>query len=531
MHVYLVVAVVGTLIINAMINTLLKVVHSSRAWPVAGFSLLIGVLICSVAPAARADANISRETAQSGPVWLRDGVIYEIFPRDFSPAGNLNGVTAKLDELQNLGVTVLWIMPIQPIGEKSRKGEYGSPYSIRDYYAVDPDYGTLDDFNRLVEEAHKRKLKVIMDLVADHTSWDSVMITNKDFYKQDAQGNIISPAPGWLDVAGLNYANPQLRAYMIKMMEYWVRECDIDGYRCDVAPMVPVDFWMEARAAIDKIKPDFMWLAEASEPQLLATAFNIDYDWPLMASLNAVVMASASASDLDATWEKERRLFPKRALHMQISDDHDESRAVARYGINGALAASALMFTLNGVPLLYNGMEVGDATESGDPALFEKLTIQWQPKGRPPLREIYRNLILLRKRYGACFCNDQVTWLPNSDQNDVVTFMREDDKDQFVVVINFSNRPVSGQIGLKDAENFKLSNRPVYGWIGLKEGENFKPSNRLVFGRIGLKEGENFKPVRVAGMPDDVTDNLPNFHLDGFGWRIYHRSATAATSK
>jgi cyclomaltodextrinase len=448
--------------------------------------LWLVVLLGSAGPRAWAGEDFSGVAAQSGPVWLRDGVIYEIFPRDFSPAGNLKGVTAKLDQLHQLGVTILWIMPIQPIGEKFRKGEYGSPYSIKDYYAVNPDYGTLEDFKQLVAQAHQRGMKVIMDWVADHTAWDSVMMEHPEFYKQDAAGKILPPIPDWTDVAGLNYANPQLRDYMIAMMTHWVRECDIDGCRCDVASMVPTDFWLKARAAIAQIKPDFMWLAEASEPGLLVKAFDIDYDWPLMATLNKVLMAGAPASDLEATWETGRREFPKGALHMRVSDDHDESRAVARFGVNGALAASALMFTLNGVPLLYNGMEVGDATESGDPALFDKLTIFWHPKGRPPLREIYQGLIRLRKQYAGCFCNDQVVWLRNSDEADVVAFMREDESDQFVVVINFSDRPVSG--------------------------------------RLKLKASNGFQPMHISGMPDGGTDGLPGFKLNGFEWRIYHRA-------
>ena len=495
-----------------MLSKLLSKASSHAAFRAAHYCLLLGVWLGAIGAVARADGDFSSETAEPAPAWLRDGVLYEIFPRDFSPSGNLNGVTAKLDQLHQLGVTVLWIMPIQPIGEKFRKGEYGSPYAIRDYYAIDPDYGTLDDFKRLVAEAHKHGLKVIMDLVADHTAWDSVLIkppvavlespraranhTIRDnvmtkhpgFYKQDANGKILSPVPEWTDVAGLNYANPQLRAYMITMMKYWVQTCDIDGYRCDVASMVPTDFWMEARAAIGKTKPDFMWLAEASEPELMTQAFDIDYDWPLMASLNKVLMDGAPASDLEHTWTKSWREFPKGTLHMRVSDDHDESRAVARFGVNGALAASALMFTLDGVPLLYNGMEVGDATESGDPALFDKLTIFWQPKGRPPLRDIYRGLINLREHYASCFCNNRVTWLRNSDENNVVTFMRSDGTNEFIVAINFSNRPVSGQVELKD--------------------------------------GGGFKPVPISGLVDPPAGELPQFQLNGFDWQIYHRAAT-----
>ncbi|MEJ0089506.1 MAG: alpha-amylase family glycosyl hydrolase [Limisphaerales bacterium] len=430
-------------------------------------------------------ADAAKLPARTSPAWLRDGVIYEIFPRDFSAAGDLKGVTAKLDQLKDLGVTVLWIMPIHPIGEKCRKGDYGSPYSIRDYYAVDPNYGTLDDFKSLVTEAHKRNLKVVMDLVANHTSWDSVMMTNKDFYKQDESGNVISPEPGWSDVAGLNYKNPQLREYMIAMLKYWIKTCDIDGYRCDVAWGVPMDFWEQARAALEKSKPDIMMLAEASQPDLLTNAFNVDYSWPLLHALNDVVAHGAPATKLQATWEENTRLFPSNSLHLTISDDHDEARAVARFGIQGALAASALMFSLDGVPLLYNGMEVGDATESGDPALFDKLPIVWNPRERPPLREIYRSLIQLRKKYPA-FYNNRVVWLKNSDPANLVTLMRLDEKDEFVVVINFSNRPV--------------------------------------IGKVDVMNSEEFKPVQISGLKLPSGNNFPQFQLGGFEWRIYHRT-------
>jgi cyclomaltodextrinase / maltogenic alpha-amylase / neopullulanase len=438
---------------------------------------------------AQADGDLSSSTARTAPQWLRDGVIYEIFPRDFSPAGDLNGVTAHLDDLTNLGVSILWIMPIHPIGGKFRKGDFGSPYSIKDYYAVDPNYGTLDDFKRLVAEAHRRGLKVIMDLVANHTAWDSVMMKHPEFYKQDASGKILPPVPEWTDVAGLNYANPQLRDYMITMMKYWVQTCDIDGFRCDVAFNVPTDFWEQARAALAKVKPDIMLLAEASKPELLTQAFDVDYDWPLLGTLNKVIVESAPASDIRHTWENSRQQFPKGTLHMRISDDHDETRAVARFGLHGALAASVLMFTLDGVPLLYNGMEVGDATESGDPALFDKLSIGWHPhqSERPPLRDIYRALINLRKQY-PCFENDRVAWLHNSDENDVVTFMRSDDTDEFIVVINFSNRPVAG--------------------------------------RVQMKDGKGFRTVQIPTMPDGGADGLPSFHLNGFEWQIYHRAVT-----
>ncbi len=151
------------------------------------------------------------KAARSSPQWVRDGVVYEVFPRNFSAEGNFNGITARLDELKDLGVTVLWLMPINPLGQKMRKGTIGSPYAVRDYYAINPDYGTEADLKRLITEAHKRGLKVIIDIVANHTAWDSVLMEHPEFYKQDANGKIIPPVKEWTDVAGLNYSNPKLR--------------------------------------------------------------------------------------------------------------------------------------------------------------------------------------------------------------------------------------------------------------------------------------------------------------------------------
>jgi cyclomaltodextrinase / maltogenic alpha-amylase / neopullulanase len=335
-------------------------------------------------------------------------------------------------------------------------------------------------------------MRVIMDLVANHTAWDNVMMAHPDFYKQDSQGHVIPPMPEWTDVAGLNYNNLQLRAYMLAMLKYWVQTADVDGFRCDVAYAVPTDFWEQARAELTKIKPDIMMLAEASKPELLTNAFDIDYSWPLLATMNNVMTHDAPASDIKRSWEDSMQQFPRGALHMRISDDHDEERAVARYGVNGALAASALMFTLDGVPLLYNGMEVGDATESGDPALFYKLPIFWHPKERPPLRSIYHDLIEMRKIYPA-LSSSQLIWLTNSDPSKIVSFLRQDDKDEFVVLVNLSNRPESGTLTVDGASEFK--------------------------------------EMSIKGLPDAIIDNPTHFQLDGFGWRIYHRNVIKLASQ
>lgn len=448
-------------------------------------SLLVLGLTLARLPAHAADAPPAAGT--KSPEWLRKSVVYEIFPRQFSPAGNFAGITARLDELQNLGVDILWLMPIHPIGEQMRKGTVGSPYAVKDYYAIHPDYGTADDFKRLVAEAHRRGLKVIMDIVAGHTAWDSVLMSrHPEFYKKDASGKIIPPNPGWTDVAGLDYENKELRRYMTDMLKHWVREFGVDGFRCDVAFAVPIEFWEQARAELEQIHPEVIMLADAnSAPNLLAKAFNMDYSGSLYWAQNRVLSGLSPATFLRQSWANTRKQFAPDALHLRFSDNHETTRSVARFGVNGALIAQVLMLTLDGVPLFYNGMEVGDATESNDPALFEKMPVFWNPSGRPPLRDIYRQLIKLRKAHPA-FANDTVTWLENSAPAEVVTFQRADDKDEFVVCINYSSRAVSGSLEVPNAEKFKA--------------------------------------LKFDGMPPVPTTALPEFQLEGYEWRLYHRA-------
>ena len=245
---------------------------------------------------------------------------------------------------------------------------------------------------------------------------------------------------------------------------------------------ISTDFWEQVRAALTPVKPDIMMLAEASKPELLTNAFDIDYAWPLHGTLNEVLLNGKPATELRRSWEESLRQFPQGSLHLRFSDNHDETRAVARFGIRGALAAEVLMLTLDGVPLLYNGMEVGDATESGDPALFEKLPVFWSPKERPPLRVIYRDLIRLRKAHAA-FRSGEVMWVKNSKEENVVSFERRAGTEAFLVVINFSSRPCQVRVDGSDAKTFT--------------------------------------PMKLTGTRSD--GQLPNIELNGFEWRIYRR--------
>lgn len=416
------------------------------AWAaLAGFGLLVPLgAAADGTPLDSPPRDYSQLAARSSPAWVHDGVIYEIFPRAFSGRGDFQGVTAQLDRLQQLGVNILWLMPIHPMGKQKRKGTLGSPYAVRDFYGIDPAYGTADDLHRLVGEAHKRNLKVIIDIVANHTAWDSVMMAHPDWYTHDPAGHIIPPNPDWTDVADLNYDNAGLRHYMQDMLVHWLRDFDLDGFRCDYAAGVPTDFWEAARAALSKAKPDIVMLAEADSPELLVKAFDVDYSWKLYGTLADVLQNGRPASSLRDTWLAEAAQYPRAALRMRFADNHDQHRAIARFGEPAALAATALMFTLDGVPMLYNGMEAGDTAESAAPALFEKLPVFWQnAELRPAFPRTLQQLIALR-RARAALRDGAVQWLHNSDESRVLTFARHTEGESIVVAINLSPQPFVG---------------------------------------------------------------------------------------
>ncbi|HVF57265.1 MAG TPA: alpha-amylase family glycosyl hydrolase [Pyrinomonadaceae bacterium] len=389
--------------------------------------------------------DFSKESARGDvPQWVRGGAFYEIFPRSFSARGDFAGVTAELDRLKELGVNILWLMPVHPTGQEKKKGTIGSPYAVRDYYAINPAYGTKDDLKRLVAEAHRRGLKVIIDIVANHTSWDSVLMSKPEFYTRDAAGKILPPVPDWADVADLNYDNPALRAYMLDVLKFWLREYDLDGFRCDVAGFVPTDFWERARAELEKVKPDIVLLAEWDSPDLLVKAFDADYAWSFFHALDDAAAGRKPASVVRAAWEEERGKFPRGALHMRFIDNHDERRAIARLGERGMLAASAVVLTLDGVPLVYNGTEVGDTAESGAPALFERLPIFWQiAERRPEFPRFFRQMLALR-RSSPALQQGEVVWVRNGDESRVVTYLRRAGDEEFLVAVNLSNEPFTG---------------------------------------------------------------------------------------
>lgn len=326
------------------------------------------------------------------PEWSRNATIYEVNIRQFTPEGTFNAFAEHLTRLKDMGVDILWLMPVHPIGEKNRKGTLGSYYSVRDYKGINPEFGTMDDFRNLVSRAHALGMKVIIDWVANHTSWDHAWIAeHPEWYTKDSLGNMVSPFD-WSDVADLNYDDKELWAAMTDALKFWVVEADIDGYRCDVAGMVPVEFWDQARAELDRIKPVFM-LAEAEEPQHHIRAFDMSYAWELHHIFNAIAKGEKNALALETYFLKQDTLFPKDAYRMLFTSNHDENSwqgtEFERMG-EGSVCMAVLTATMPGMPLIYNGQE---SAFNRRLKFFEKDSIDW---GDYRLEPFYRQLFTLK---------------------------------------------------------------------------------------------------------------------------------------
>ncbi len=374
--------------------------------------------------------------ARSSPEWVRDGIIYEIYPRSFSPEGTFAGIEKKLPELKQLGVTILWLMPIHPVGEVKRKGTLGSPYSVQDYYGINPEYGTMDDFKRLLHRAHVLGFHLIIDLVANHTSWDSKLIKeHPDWFTKDSTGKIISPNPDWTDVADLDYSHHELWQYMIDMMKYWVRDVGIDGFRCDVSELVPLPFWEEARAALDSIKP-VMMLSEGSDPAQHVKAFDVTYSWNIYDILSPMMTGKLTAYALDKELNREEVTFPQGSLRMRFSSNHDKNAwdnpDVVKFGEEGAKLAAVIVNTIPGIPLIYDGQEIGNPKKL---SLFEKTPINW--KGGDDFRKFYTRLFEIRREHPA-LRDGKMLRIPTYNDRYVYAFERIAGSDTILVVYNFS---------------------------------------------------------------------------------------------
>lgn len=376
------------------------------------------------------------------PSWSKDATIYQINTRQFTKQGTIHAAEQQLPRLQQLGVNILWLMPIQPIGVLHRKGRLGSPYSIKDYYAVNPELGTLADLKQFVHHAHQLGMHVILDWVANHTAWDNQLVTeHPEWYEKDYQGHF-TPTPwwDWSDVIDLNYDRPGLRKYMTEAMKYWIKVADVDGYRADVAGFVPVDFWNNVRAELDKIKPVFM-LAEWESRDLHKAAFDMTYAWSWYDAVHQIAQGQANLNKLFVYYSWNQSAFPKDAYRMVYTSNHDvnawENTMYQAFG-KALNATTVLQFTGQGLPLIYNGQEAGNAKRLN---FFERDPIHWQAS---PLQALYHTLIQLKKQYSALWNGHwgaTMVSIVNNVPMKVLSFVRKNQDNGVFVVINFTDQP------------------------------------------------------------------------------------------
>lgn len=341
-------------------------------------------------------------------VSLEEMILYEVFVRDFSEAGTFKALEGRLDELVDLGVNALWLMPIHPNGEVNAIGTYGSPYAVRDYTDVHPDFGSMGDFRDLVSACHVRGMRILIDWVPNHTAWDHPWISaHPDWYTQDAQGNIVHP-PGtnWQDVADLNYSSGALRAAMLDAMRFWIAEVGIDGFRCDYAEGLPQDFWEQAVAEMQAINPGVVMLAEGAAPWLHDAGMNMTYSWDGYGALRSVFVDGAAAHTLQISYEGEAAWLGPLDRRLRFSTNHDETSWDAPPptlygGQDAARCAQAIATFLPGTPLVYNGQEVGSTQVLN---LFERIPIDWST--HPEMRPWMSALLHARQSHPALLHGD-----------------------------------------------------------------------------------------------------------------------------
>jgi 1,4-alpha-glucan branching enzyme len=389
------------------------------------------------------------------PIWSKNLGIYEVNIRQYSEEGTFDAFAKDLPRVKELGVGILWLMPIHQIGEKNRKGTLGSYYAVKDYRSVSSDYGTIENFKNFVQQAHSMGLYVIIDWVANHTAWDHAWVTeHPEFYTKDSLGKMKPPVPDWQDVVELDFENKELRKVMIEDMKFWLKEADIDGFRCDVAGEVPNDFWKDAYTELFKVKPIFM-LAEAENPSLLENGFHASYGWEFHHIFNKIYKKELNASAIDTYFTKENTQHKPTAYRMYFIDNHDENSwngtIKERLG-DSFKAAFVLSSTVKGsFPLIYNGDEVGLDKRLN---FFEKDAIDWKKYASKnvDLPSFYKTLLDLKKAQPALWNGEfggEMVRLSEATDNQIYAFVREKDASKIIVIVNLSNK--NAKINLKNS--------------------------------------------------------------------------------
>jgi len=406
---------------------------------------------------------------------IKDSVIYEVNIRQYSESGTFEDFTKDIHKLKDLGVKIIWLMPIHPISETKRKGTLGSYYSISNYKEINPEFGNKDDFDKLISEAHKNEMYVILDWVANHTGWDHHWIkTNPEYYTKNSEGEITDPINpstgeswGWTDVADLNFDNMDMQEEMIKAMEYWVKEHNIDGYRLDAAHSCPPSFWRKSIDRVNRIKKVLM-LAESDGYHTggfeLIELFDMSYNWSGHHVLNNIYKKENNSNDLKENILRNIEDYSSEHILMNFTSNHDENTWAGtvfdRYG-NGAKAFAALTYFLPGIPLIYNGQEYGLEKRL---EFFEKDFI---PKKKSEFFDFYKNLNKLKKENNLLDIDPKIRFeIIETNNPDLVCFKRSKDGDSIYFIANLSERKQE----FKSKVNEKLSSLNVQTELSLASG-------------------------------------------------------------
>lgn len=436
-----------------------KCVRSRMCGAAVALSLALGSAVQSLG-AEPAKVNLSTLSARTSPAWLTQGVIYQIPLRAFTPEGTLRAAMKRLPAVAELGATVVYLCPIM-LSDDDTRPEFWSarqkasgtnnprnPYRIKDYGLVDPEYGTEADLRDFVAAAHKLNLRVLLDLVYFHCGPTSTLIDRPGFIQRDTAGKLVTG--GW-NFPRLNFKSQELRAYLWADMEHWVKDFQVDGFRCDVADAVPLDFWEEGRRRLDAIRRDLVLLSEGQRAADQVSAFDISYGFSWYNATAAVLTRSQPASSLRTIWEKQVAERPRGARFIRYTDNHDLANDLQRpdvaLGERAARAMSVVNFTLDGVPFLYNGQEIGDTSRH---SIYARWPVRWEaaclPKAQATL-EFYRKLCQLR-RSQAPLHSGSVTWVEHDQPESVLCFLRRAGDEQILTAVNLSNRAVKVRLDL-----------------------------------------------------------------------------------
>ena len=419
-----------------------------------GIGLILGIVSGGWAAEA-AKKSPAEGCARSSPAWLTEGVIYQIWLRSFTPEGTLKAAADRLAWIADLGATIVYLPPMQ-LADDDPRPEFWSPrqkasglnnprnpYRIQDYFRIDPEYGTEEDLHSFVQKAHQLGLRVLVDVVYLHCGPTSVLMDRPGFIQRDGLGKVrLGP---W-NFPLLDFSNPKVREYLWANMEYYVRQFDVDGFRCDVADGIPLDFWEEARNRLEKIKPDLVLLAEGqNRPADQRKAFDINYDFTWSSLLRNAVAQGQSAARIRNHWETWRNQWPQQARFIRFSANHDlvndQEHAEAVCGQAGSAALLVINFTIDGVPFLYNGQEIGDTTAQ---SIYGRWPIRWEaaclPKSASRLA-LVKKLCQLRRQEPA-LTRGETLWLQNDQPDRVVSSARRTPESEIVAVVNLANRPL-----------------------------------------------------------------------------------------